>query len=59
MDVQVLSSKTVGPGKSGPAFNVEEWAVPQGHKSLISHCQEKPLGRLCVTVPQTDSGRLA
>jgi hypothetical protein len=26
-------------------------------KSLISHCQEKPLARSEVPVPQTDTGR--
>ncbi len=28
-------------------------------KSLISHCQEKPLAREKVPVPQTDTGRRA
>ena len=27
-------------------------------KPLIPHCQEKPLARTKVTVPQTDTGRL-
>jgi hypothetical protein len=55
--VQVLSPKRVSLGKSGLAFNLEGRAVPKGHKSLSPRCQEKPLGRSCVTVPQTDSGR--
>ena len=35
----------------GPHGDSASW------KLLISHCQEKPLSRMHVPVPQTDTGR--
>ncbi len=41
-----------------PRLDSEQWAVPQGHKWVISNCREKPRSvEIRVSVPQTDTGR--
>ena len=55
MRVQAVRLKEeVNPFLRGWAVMAREIRVP---KSLISHCQEKPLARREVPVPQTDTGR--
>ena len=43
-------------GKSGKLMTGLD-GEPVRVKQLISHCQEKPLSRDVVPVPQTDTGR--
>ncbi|SIT20118.1 hypothetical protein SAMN05421790_1252 [Kroppenstedtia eburnea] len=57
MDMRVQAVRLKGeanPSLQGWAVMAREMTVP---KSLISHCQEKPLARRKVPVPQTDTGR--
>jgi hypothetical protein len=55
MHVQAVRPKTRQiPFSSGGAVMAREIIVP---KFLIPHCQEKPLVRCKVPVPQTDTGR--